>query len=378
MSYFWRKAVLAFSLATAFIMPSCKKESSGDDPLPITYDPSVIIGSDNQYLYAFDPKTGEKHWELFLNIPILSSPVLLDTCVYVAGADGKLYKIDAKRGVLMKTIDEFPNGQFRSSPLVFENKLYVGSTNDTLYCIENDGIKWKFNAEADIIASPTVWGNSEIIFATTDGKMFNVAADNAFYHWTFDVGAGNSFTSAPVASGKFIFAGNSDNKMYAIVGDDGTLKWTFPTGYPIYSSPIIFGGSCVFGSDDSKLYCVDTATGLHRWLQPFTTGDRIRSSPFGKDNIIYVGSYDYNIYAISILNGEQKWKYKTYGLVKSSPLVYDGILYCGSHDKFVYGLDLVTGKPKWVQNLGGVIECSPMLDNLNGQSFNSSVTGMNQ
>ncbi len=377
MSYFWRKAILAFSLATAIILPSCKKESSGDDPLPVTYDPSVIIGSENQFLYAFDPKTGAKHWELFLNIPITSPAVLLDTCVYVAGVDGKLYKIDAKRGTLIKTLNIFPNGQFKSSPLVHEKRLYLGSTNDTMYCIEDDNIKWKFKAEADLESSPTMWQN-DLIFCAKDGKMYNVDPDNAFFHWMFDAGAGNSFTSAPVASGKFIFAGNSDTKMYAINGDLGTLKWTFPTGYPIYSSPLIFGASCIFGSDDSKLYCVDTATGLHRWQEPFKTNDRIRSSPYGKDNIIYVGSYDYNIYAISILNGQQKWKYKTYGLIKSSPLVYDGMLYCGSHDKFVYGLDLVTGKPKWVQNIGGVVECSPMLDDLTGKSYNTSITGMDQ
>lgn len=375
MSYFWKKAFLAISVSAALFSASCEKKSSGDEPLPETFNPSVIIASENQFVYAFDPKTGIKHWELFLDIPITASPILLDTCVYIAGLNGTLYKISAKRGTLLKTIS-FPNASIVGTPILHEKLLYVPTTNDTMYCIEDDGIKWKFPAGADLVSSPTIWDNQYLVFGCLDGKVYCIKALDAQVKWVYDAGAGNEFHSAPVASGKFIFAGNKDKKMYALVGEDGSLKWTFTTGEPIYSSPIVYGGSVLFGSDDSKLYCVDSATGLHRWDHPYITGDRIRSSPTVKDNIVYVGSYDYYIYAISMLNGEKLKSYKTYGLVKSSPMIYDGILYCGSHDKFLYAIDLATFRPRWVQNIGGIIECSPMVDDLTGKSYHSSVSGM--
>ncbi len=377
MSYFWKKALLACGLATAIIMPSCKKESSGDDPLPITFNPSVIIGSENMFLYAYDPKSGEKHWELFLNTAIKASPVLLDTCVYVAGYDGNLYKIDAKRGTLLKTLKDFPNSTFEGTPLVHDKRIYLPSTNDTLYCIEDDVIKWKFNGESDIVTSPTVTSDNKIVFATLGGKVFTAGALDGLPGWTFEPTPTTSFRSSPVAANKFIFIGGMDNNMYSIVNETGAQKWVFPTGYPIESSPLVYGGNCIFGSDDFKLYCVDTATGLHRWLTgPVQTGDRIQSSPFAKDNVVYVGSFDQHMYAVNILNGEVKWKYKTYGLIKSSPVLYDGMLYFGSADKFFFALDPVLGKPRWIQNLGGLINCSPMVDDLTGRSFNSSITGM--
>jgi outer membrane protein assembly factor BamB len=299
--------------------------------------------------------------------------------VYVAGINGTLYKINAKRGILEKTIS-FPNASIWGTPIVHEKLIYVPTTNDTMYCIENDAIKWAYCAGGDLISSPTIWKNPtnaeiDLVFGCVDGKIYNIRALDAWFNWTYDAGAGNEFHSAPVASGKFIFAGNKDKKMHAINGD-GTLKWTFTTGESIYSSPYVYGGAVLFGSDDSKFYCVDTATGLHRWAQPLLTGDRVRSSPTAMSNIVYVGSYDYNIYAVNILNGEVKWTYKTYGLVKSSPVLYDGVLYCGSHDKFLYALDLVTGRPKWVQSINGVVECSPMVDDLTGKSYHSSVSGM--
>jgi outer membrane protein assembly factor BamB len=378
MSYFWKKALLACGFATIIIMPSCKKESSGDDPLPITYDPSVIIASDNQFVYAYDPKTGRKHWELFLNTPIEASPLLVDTCVYIAGMDGNLYKIDAKRGTLLKTLKDFPGSQFKGTPIVYEKLIYLPSTNDTLYCLDNDVIKWKFNATADIVCSPTITPDKHVLFASTNGKLFCADALSGVPHWQYEPTPTTSFVSSPVASGKFIFIGALDNNMYAIRNDTTipVTKWIFPTGYPISSSPVIHGGGCIFGSDDFKLYYVDTAKGLNKWPLPFQTGDRIQSSPFAKDNVIYVGSYDQHMYAINTLDGKLKWKYKTYGLIKSSPVLYDGILYFGSDDKFVYALDPTVGKPRWVQNIGGLIHCSPMVDDLSGKSYNSSVSGM--
>jgi outer membrane protein assembly factor BamB len=374
MLYSWKKALLAVTVSTALFTTSCETKSSGDEPLPETFNPSVYIGSDNQFVYAYDPKTGDKHWELFLNIPIVASPVLLDTCVYIAGVNGTLYKISAKRGTLLSTIT-FPNASIYGTPIVHDKLIYVPTTNDTMYCIENDGIKWKFAAGGDLVSSPTIKDKVDLIFGSLDGKIYSIRALDALFNWSFDAGAGNEFHSAPVSSGKFIFAGNKDKKMYAI-NSDGTLKWTFNTAESIYSSPLVYGGSVLFGSDDSKFYCVDSASGLLRWGQPFTTGDRIRSSPTADKNIVYVGSYDYNMYAINMLDGTMKWKYKTFGLIKSSPMLYDGMLYFGSHDKFLYALDLVTGKPRWVQSINGIIECSPMVDDLTGKSYHSSVSGM--
>jgi outer membrane protein assembly factor BamB len=375
MSYYWKKALLAISVGATVLISSCEKKSSGDKPLPETFNPSVIVGSDNQFVYAYDPKDGDKHWELFLDVQIKASPVLLDTCVYIAGMNGSLYKIDAKRGTLISTI-HFPNATIVGTPVVHDKLIFVPATNDTLYCIENDGIKWRYGVGGDLVSSPTILDKEFVVFGSLDGKMYCLRALDGQWKWTYDAGAGNEWHSSPVASGKFIFAGNKDKKLYKLNAADGVFKWSFPTGEPIYSSPFVYGGSVLVGSDDSKLYCVDSATGLHRWLEPFKTGDRIRSSPTAVNNMVYVGSYDYYIYGVSILDGTVKQKYKTYGLVKSSPMVYDGMLYCGSHDKFLYALDLTTFRPRWVQSVNGVIECSPMLDDLMGKSYHSSVSGM--
>jgi len=65
----------------------------------------------------------------------------------------------------------------------------------------------------------------------------------------------------------------------------------------------------------------------------------VESSPaVGADGTIYVGSRDYNLYALNP-DGTQKWKFATNGEVWSSPAVgADGTMYVGSADGNVYAL----------------------------------------
>ena len=79
-------------------------------------------------------------------------------------------------------------------------------------------------------------------------------------------------------------------------------------------------------------------------LWNFATGGIVISSPaIGSDGTIYVGSEDWNVYAIAP-DGNLKWSYTTYDGIWSSPaLSDDGILYIGSKDYALYALDTKTG-----------------------------------
>src|SRR5690606_2560761 len=92
--------------------------------------------------------------------------------------------------------------------------------------------------------------------------------------------------------------------------------------------------------------------------------------------LVFVGSYDYSMYAINILDGTVKWQYATKALIKSSPLVFEDKLYFASHEKFLYCLDPATGDLFWKQNVNGLIESSPVVDNMDNRSrYTSSISG---
>lgn len=73
------------------------------------------------------------------------------------------------------------------------------------------------------------------------------------------------------------------------------------------------------------------------------------------DGMIYVGSFDGNLYALSIATGEEKWKFHTELGFKAAPAVRDGAIFIGDVDGKFYALDAASGKEKWSVGSGAEI-----------------------
>src|SRR5580692_5655745 len=93
--------------------------------------------------------------------------------------------------------------------------------------------------------------------------------------------------------------------------DLNSLKWKFKTNGKVISSAAVVAGTIYFGSTDSKLYAVDSATGVSRWT--FATGGPLTSSPLVADGRVYFGSVDGTFYALDARNGQVAWKFQTSG-----------------------------------------------------------------
>ena len=92
---------------------------------------------------------------------------------------------------------------------------------------------------------------------------------------------------------------------------------------------------------------------FHRVKWKFPTGDRVISSPVFKDNVIYFGGDDGNVYAVDAATGRQIWKRATNGPVPATPAVADGTVYIGSYDGKFYAFNAQTGALKWKFATGG-------------------------
>ena len=85
----------------------------------------------------------------------------------------------------------------------------------------------------------------------------------------------------------------------------GTQLWAFDTGGDVRSSPALSpdGATLYIGSDDAKVYALQTSTVEQQWA--FDTGGHVRSSPaLSPDGAtLYIGSWDDKVYALPILDG---------------------------------------------------------------------------
>jgi outer membrane protein assembly factor BamB len=83
----------------------------------------------------------------------------------------------------------------------------------------------------------------------------------------------------------------------------------------------------------------------------------VQSSPAVVDGLLYVGSVDYNVYALNASDRALVWNFTTGGQVYSSPAVADGTVYVGSYDYNVYALNASNGALIWSFPTVGEVSC---------------------
>ena len=69
------------------------------------------------------------------------------------------------------------------------------------------------------------------------------------------------------------------------------------------SSPAVVGGVVYVGSYNGKVYALSATTGTSIWSYTTTTGDYVTSSPAVANGMVYVGSQNGDFYALSATTG---------------------------------------------------------------------------
>ena len=96
-------------------------------------------------------------------------------------------------------------------------------------------------------------------------------------------------------------------------------------------SPFVHADWIMFHSDASHSGASSgTSVLTPTELWSYTTGGLVESSPSVVGGVVYVGSYDHNVYALNATSGVQLWNYTTGNWVWSSPAVVNDVVYIGS------------------------------------------------
>jgi outer membrane protein assembly factor BamB len=108
---------------------------------------NVYFGSYDGNYYCLDAESGALKWKYTAEWEARDTPCISGGKVYTGDSDGNFYCLDAYTGaVIWKTptekgliTGEFPPGETwnaRSSPQVVDGKVYVGSTDFNIYCMD--------------------------------------------------------------------------------------------------------------------------------------------------------------------------------------------------------------------------------------------------
>jgi hypothetical protein len=127
-----------------------------------------------------------------------------------------------------------------------------------------------------------------------------------------------------------------------------------------YSSPVLFEGKVLVGSDDGHVYNLNQADGKLTWK--FKTKGIVRSTAAVWSGLVFFGDTEGIFYAVDLNSGREKWTFKVNGepmkledfgfdrkAILGAPVIHDNKIIFGARDGFLYCLD-AEGRKLWVMD----------------------------
>jgi len=310
--------------------------------------------------------TDELLWKFETDGGIESSPAVVAGKIYIGSKDGSVYCLDAQTGVKKW---KFPTGgDISSSPLVAKGKLYIGSGDKKLYCINAEyGMEqWNFSAGRGILSSPKLY-KDKIYFGADDGKIYSIHQTNGTEAWNFSISQGGSVWSTPAIKDNLLYIGDSSGRLVCLDAKTGEFIYDILTDGDLYSSVMISGDDILFSSGiDRSLYRYNGKTGQLVW--EFKAGTDMYTSAIAGDDKIFFSDYEF-IYCIPSVDpddnklispGEVIWKFEAENFEgASSPLILSDQLVIGMGDT-LFSINYENGTREWEFKTSGTIVASPV------------------
>lgn len=205
---------------------------------------AYVAGANNR-LYAVDALTGEVQWmQTISRHPIWATPVVVGDVIYVASLDHTLYARDRASGEPLWEQDL--GAMLAGTPAVADGVLYIGTFNKEVVALDVSGRrpveKWRAPAENAVWGGPTV-RDGVVYFSDLSGGLYAVDAASGAQKWR--VTPGGLLRASPAIAGDLLFIGDKDGRLHARRLADGSEAWTREVagGGQLYASPLVIPGS---------------------------------------------------------------------------------------------------------------------------------------
>lgn len=239
---------------------------------------------------------------------------ILGDSIYVMRPDGELTSINRANGNEEWSVNLTGELGGKDSIAVAENRIFVGSTDNHLYSIAQDGSEiWSFEADNAIRCHITICDGT--IYFGTDGGV-----------------------------------------LYAVNANSGQKQWEFKTGGILHSAGKIFDGGTVsdrtlyfsayLGVDKGdRIYSIDSESGSKNWSK------KIRGASRNMLTTVYNGSVylrkNNNIIALNAEDGKKQCELNINGVTDYQPQFQNGNMYIGNKNGQLYSFDLNNKKVNW-------------------------------
>jgi outer membrane protein assembly factor BamB len=308
------------------------------------------------------PRKGRKLWtfrDALSRAPFAASPAVVDGRVYVGSDNRQLYCLNADTGEVIWTFKAAY--ELFASPVVAEGRVYVGEglhhhSDAKVYCLDagTGGKLWEFKTAGHVEFSATLFDGRVYLGAGGDG-VYCLDARTGRKLWQYPT---VHVDMSPVVSERGVFFGSAYGSpaFYCVSAGDGQLIWKTPAPYGVSGSPATDGQRIYFGLGNGtfvmshanplgSVYCLSSEDGRVLWKREVK--DAVLTAVALAGGRAYFGSRDGHVYCVSADTGEEHWAFAAADAVVSSPAVAGGYVYFGGNDGVVYCVDGASGKEVW-------------------------------
>ncbi len=137
-------------------------------------------------------------------------------------------------------------------------------------------------------------------------------------------------------------------------------QWVFDSHTLMTASPVIAGDVVFAGDAAGTMYALSMRDGKELWR--YRTGKKVCGTAAVSSSRLVFSCADSNVYCLDAHNGAVLWTYKTAAPNVAVPVIEDAIVYIGGSDGIFRSIDLNSGRLLWkFEGVKGYVETKPVI-----------------
>jgi outer membrane protein assembly factor BamB len=313
---------------------------------PAVADSHVYLTTGDGRTIALDRRTGQPIWEFHTGWLSSSTPAVAGDAVIFAIRPGRVISLDRQTGAVRW--DTNLTQPILASPVVVNGTVYIGSSDKHLYALDaaTGQQRWAF-ATQDWIVSAVAYADDRVIVASQDSRLHVVGAETGRQRLVYETGKGRHIGVAPAVDGDRVYFCSVGGRVWA-------LDWQATT-YPLERFVLFWQTHLYLWGMLSKSPVQKGSVWIRR------VGGDVRHTPAIAHDTVYVTTTRGQVVALHATNGAERWRADVGVNITASPTVAGAVVLVGTEAGLVFGLNAHAGERLWEFRTEGTITGSPIV-----------------
>lgn len=313
---------------------------------PAVVETHVYLATGDGRVVTLHQETGQLVWEYRTDWPSSSSPAVAGDMVIVAIRPGRVIALNRHTGKVLW--DRDMTHPILASPIVVHGTVYIGAGDKRLHALDaaTGQRLWTF-ATTDWVISTVAHAGDRIVVAARDSSLYVVGAETGRQRLVYETGVGRHIGVGPAIHGARAYFGSVGGRVWAI-------DWQ-ATSYPLERALLFWQGNLFLWGVLSKPP-VQKGTVWSRRV-----GGDVRHTPTIAHNTIYVATAKKQVVALEAMTGSERWRTDVGVEITAAPTVAGTTVLIGTQHGTVFGLQAETGQLLWDFKTGGRVVGSPIV-----------------